>query len=100
MSTEVKIVYADVENKVGDITNAAELLNPKVEPPIPGNTLDVVSKLTELSMKLETLLTNYQRVLLANTEMTTNSVIFMRESDDKVASAMQETLAGPRKVSQ
>ncbi len=100
MSTEVKIVYADVESKVGDMTNAATVLNPKAEPPITGNTLDVVTKLTELSAKLETLLTRYQTVLLANSATTTNSVQFMSESDEKVASVMQSTLPGMKQVTQ
>lgn len=34
MSTEVKIVYADVENQLGEMTGAVNLLNPKAEPPI------------------------------------------------------------------
>ncbi len=96
MSTEVKIVYADVESTIGDMTNAATVLNSKAEPPITGNTLDVVTKLTELSAKLETLLTRYQTVLLANSVTTTNSVKFMSESDEKVASVMQCTVDGPR----
>ncbi|NYF23596.1 YwqI/YxiC family protein [Sporosarcina sp. JAI121] len=100
MTTEVKIVYADVESKTSDMTNATTALNSKAEPPITGNTLDVVTKLTELSTKLETLLTRYQTVLQANIATTTNSVQFMRESDDKVASAMQCTLPGSKKVSQ
>ncbi|MBO0589179.1 YwqI/YxiC family protein [Sporosarcina sp. E16_8] len=100
MSTEVKIIYADVESKIGDMTNATTLLGPKAEPPITGNTLDVVTKLTELSTKLDTLLTSYQKVLLANSVTTTNSVQFMRESDEKVASVMEGTLSGPKMVTQ
>lgn len=100
MSTEVKIVYADVESKIAEMTLATTSLKPTAEPPITGNTLDVVTKLTELSTKLETLLTNYQRVLQANIATTTNSVQFMSESDETVASGMQNTLSGPKKVTQ
>ncbi len=100
MTTEVKIVYADVESKISDMSNATTLLNPKAEPPITGNTLDVVTKLTELSTKLETLLTSYQTVLLANSVTTTNSMKFMSESDEKVASVMQCTLPGTKQVTQ
>ena len=39
MSTEVKIVYADVEERVGEMSSAAESLNPQAEPPITGNML-------------------------------------------------------------
>lgn len=100
MSTEVKIIYADVESKTGDMTSAATSLKPTAEPPITGNTLDVVTKLTELSSMLETLLTKYQTVLQANIATTTKSVQFMRESDENVASVMQSTLPGAKKVIQ
>ncbi|WP_144509668.1 YwqI/YxiC family protein [Bacillus sp. FJAT-22090] len=98
MSTEVKIVYADVETQLGEMTNATEMLNPKAEPPITGNTLDVVTKLTELSTKLEQLLTKYQTVLNTNIQTTTSSVEFMKESDEKISSAMQCTIDGPKQV--
>ena len=45
MSTEVKIVYADVEEQVGEMSSAAESLNTEAEPPITGNMLDVVTNL-------------------------------------------------------
>lgn len=90
MSTEVKIIYADVESATGEMTLAATSLKPTAEPPITGNILDVVTKLTELSINLETILTNYQRVLQANIATTTSSVQFMSESDEKVASGMQQ----------
>ena len=98
MSTEVKIVYADVEMQLGEMTSATESLNPKAEPPITGNTMDVVTKLTELSTKLEQLLTKYQSVLNTNIMTTTSSVEFMNETDQKISTAMDSTIAGPQKV--
>ena len=98
MSTEVKIAYADVEAQLADIKNAAALLNPQAAPPITGNTLDVVTKLTELSARLEQILKRYQTVLLDNCKTTEGSIAFMRESDEKVSSIMQSTLSGPMKV--
>ena len=100
MSTEVKIVYADVENQLTEITNAKDSLNPKSEPPIIGNTLDVVTRLTILSTQLEQLLTKFQTVLSTNVQTTTSSVAFMKESDEKISSAMQCTIPGPKQVSQ
>ena len=100
MSTEVKIIYADVESATGEMTLAATSLKPTAEPPITGNTLDVVTKLTELSTKLETVLTKFQTVLQANITTTTKSVQFMSESDEEVASGMQCTLPGTKKVIQ
>ena len=98
MSTEVKIVYADVENQLAEMTNATEMLNPKAEPPITGNTLDVVTKLTELSTKLEQLLTKYQGVVITNIQTTTSSVEFMKATDEEISSVMQCTIDGPQKV--
>ena len=98
MSTEVKIVYADVEEQVGEMSSAAESLNPQAEPPITGNMLDVVTKLTELFTKKEQLLIRYQTVLKENIVTTENSVEFMRESDEKISSAINSAVPGPRKV--
>lgn len=100
MSVEVKIVYADVESQLTEVTNARESLNPKSEPPITGNTLDVVSRLTTLSTQLEQLLSKFQTVLSTNVQTTTNSVSFMKESDEKISSAMQCTIPGAKQVSQ
>ena len=36
MSNEVKVVYADVEEQLGVMENAASTLKPKAEPPIEG----------------------------------------------------------------
>ena len=98
MSTEVKIVYADVEMQLGEMTSTNESLNPKAEPPITGNTMDVVTKLTELSTKLEQLLTKYQTVLNTNIQTTTSSVEFMKESDKKIATVMEGTVNGPQRL--
>lgn len=100
MSVEVKIVYADVESQLTEITNAKESLNPKSEPAITGNTLDVVSRLTILSTQLEQLLIKYQTVLSTNLQTTASSIVFMKESDEKISSAMQCTIPGTKQVSQ
>ena len=94
MSTEVKIVYADVENQLGEMTGAVDLLNPKAEQPITGNTLDVVTKFNELSVKLEQLLVKYQTISTKNIQTTTTSIDFMEESDQKISAAMQCTING------
>jgi len=94
MSTEVKIVYADVENQLGEMTGAVNLLNPKAEPPITGNTLDVVTKFNELSVKLDQLLVKYQTLTTKNIQTTAASVDFMEESDQKIATAMQCNVNG------
>ncbi|KQL36831.1 YwqI/YxiC family protein [Psychrobacillus sp. FJAT-21963] len=100
MSTEVKIVYAEVEAQLSEMTNAKDSLVPTAEPPITGNTLDVVTKLTELSTKLEQLLTKYQTVLTTNIQTTTSSVEFMNETDQNISTAMQCTIDGPKQVMQ
>ncbi|MGB3101554.1 MAG: YwqI/YxiC family protein [Psychrobacillus psychrotolerans] len=94
MSTEVKIVYADVENQLGEMTGAVNLLNPKAELPISGNTLDVVTKFNELSLKLDQLLVKYQTLSTGNIQTTSASIDFMEESDQKISAAMQCTVNG------
>ena len=82
--TEMKVIYAEVENQLGEIVGAAEGLDPKAVPPISQNQLDVVTKLTTLQTQLETLLTNYKTLLLKNMETTEKSVDFIRTSDEQV----------------
>jgi hypothetical protein len=96
MSNEVKIVYGDVENQLGDMKIAANSLKPSAEAPITGNTLDVVTKLTELSTLLEALLTKYQTVLTTNITTTSNSVAFIQETDENISTAMQCVAPGSK----
>lgn len=100
MSQEVKIVYADVENQLGEMHKATEALDKKAEPPITGNTMDVVTRLTELSIQLEGLLGSYQALLIKNTKATENSVAFMRETDRQLSSAIHGAGAGARRLMQ
>ncbi len=100
MSTEVKMVYAEVETKLNEMQQVTEALNPKAEPPITGNVLDVVTKFTTLAENVENLLTNYQQLLMKNIQSTENSVRFMRESDEQISKAIDTTCSAPTKVSQ
>lgn len=100
MSTEVKIVYAEVETQLKDMQQVTDTLNPKAEPPITGNVMDVVTKFTTLTENVESLLTNYQQLLLKNIQSTENSVRFMRESDESISKAIDTTCSGTTKVSQ
>lgn len=88
MSEEIKIVYADVENQLEQITAANDALNPTKEAPIEGNVLDVVNKLNELSVNLETLLIKYQQLLGENILTTTSSVEFMKETDETISTGI------------
>ncbi|KXH78557.1 YwqI/YxiC family protein [Sporosarcina sp. HYO08] len=99
MSTEIKVIYADVESQLGEMKSAVEALNPKAELPITGNVLDVVTKLTTLSTQLETLLTKYQEVVQQNIQTTENSVQFLRESDEEIGSGIGRAVSGgPRPI--
>ena len=88
MSNEVKVVYADVEEQLGVVKNAAANLKPTAESPIEGNTLDVVTKLNELSLQLEQILTNYQAVLQNNIQTTENSVHYLKEQDQRISTTI------------
>lgn len=98
MSTEVKMVYADVESQLDEMRSATNALDPKAEAPITGNTMDVVTKLTEQLIKLEGLLIRDQKLLLDNNNTTRNSVEFMRKSDEKISSAIESAAPGPRRL--
>lgn len=88
MSNEVKVVYADVEEQLGVMENAASTMKPTAEPPIEGNTLDVVTKLNELSLQLEQILTSYQAVLQNNIQTTENSVQYLKEQDQRISTTI------------
>lgn len=88
MAEEIKMVYADVENQLEQMTAANEAMNPTKESPIEGNVLDVVDKLNELSVNLETLLIKYQQLLGENILTTTSSVEFMQETDETISSGI------------
>ncbi len=96
MSNEVKIVYEDVENQLVEMKTAANSLKPTAEAPITDNTLDVVTKLTELSTLLESLLIKYQTVLTTNITTTTNSIAFIKETDENISTAMQFVAPGSK----
>ncbi len=98
VSNEVKVVYADVEEQLDTIENATTSLNPTAEPSIEGNTLDVVTKLNELALELERILTNYQTVLLNNIDTTRNSVQYMREQDQRISTTISGAATGPRRL--
>lgn len=98
MSGEVKMVYADVEEQLGVIENATTSLNPTAEPAIEGNTLDVVTKLNELALELDRILTSYQTVLLKNIETTRDSVQYMREQDQRISTNINGAATGPRRL--
>lgn len=92
------MVYADVEEQLGVIENATTSLNPTAEPAIEGNTLDVVTKLNELALELDRILTSYQTVLLKNIETTRNSVQYMREQDQRISTNISGAATGPRRL--
>lgn len=98
MSNEVKVVYADVEEQLGLMENANASLNPAAEPTIEGNTLDVVTKLNELALELEQVLTSYQLVLQNNIETTKKSVQYLREQDQRISTNISGAASGPRRL--
>ena len=99
MSEEIKIVYADVENQLEQMTASNEALNPTKEAPIEGNVLDVATKLNELSINLETLLIKYQQLLGENILTTKDSVTFMKETDETISTGINNS-GGHRMMAQ
>ena len=50
--------------------------------------LDVVTKLNELSLQLEQVLTSYQAVLQNNIQTTENSVQYLKEQDQRISTTI------------
>lgn len=86
--TEIKMVYDDIHPVIDDLSGKANALDPSAPEPISGNTLDVADKLNELMTHLEQMLIRYKTVLQANIETTKNSVEFLEETDNQVATAI------------
>lgn len=88
MTTEIKMIYAEAEEQLGVMETEANALNPKAEPEITGNVLEVATKLNSVAKELETLLTTYQTLLLNNVQASKNSVQYMKEQDEKISAAI------------
>lgn len=91
MSSEIKVVYEEVESAVNQIKTACQSLTPKGLSPIPGNTLDTVEELTLISQKLEQLLTLYQTVLNGNVQATSKSIEHMKTADKKISDTINRS---------
>lgn len=88
MTTEIKMIYVEAEEQLGVMETEANGLNPKAEPEITGNVLEVATKLNSVAKELETLLTTYQTLLLDNVQASKNSVQYMKEQDEKISAAI------------
>ncbi|KGR83942.1 DUF5344 family protein [Lysinibacillus odysseyi] len=88
MTTEIKMIYAEAEEQLGVMETEANALNPKAEPEITGNVLEVATKLNSVAKELENLLTTYQTLLLNNVQTSKNSVQYMKEQDEKISAAI------------
>ena len=92
MTNEIKMIYAQVEEQLGVMEKEANTLNPKAEPEIIGNVLDVSTKLNRVARELEYLLTAYQALLLNNIQASKKSVQYMKEQDEKISTAINGAL--------
>lgn len=88
MTTEIKMIYAEAEEQLGVMETEANALNPKADPDITGNVLEVATKLNSVAKELENLLTTYQTLLLNNVQTSKNSVQYMKEQDEKISAAI------------
>ena len=88
MTNEIKMIYAQAEEQLGVMETEANTLNPKAEPEIIGNVLDVATKLNSVAKQLEYLLTAYQALLLNNIQASKKSVQYMKEQDEKISAAI------------
>lgn len=92
MSNEIKMIYAEAEEKLSVIETEANALNPMAEESFMGNALELANKLNSLGEELENLLTTYQTLLLNNVHTSKNSVQYMKEQDEKTSAAINAAL--------
>lgn len=86
--SEIKMVYGEIEAQLRVMKQACDNLKPQAANPITGNRLDVAEKLTDIGIKLESLLVKYQSVLSENIKSTEGSVDFMRNTDHQLSGTM------------
>ncbi|MBS2967609.1 YwqI/YxiC family protein [Metabacillus sp. KIGAM252] len=91
MSSEIKIVYGEAEQGLQSISIAAKAFKPSAEDPISGNTLDVVTELTDLSSRLEKLLVTYHSILIQNVETTRQCIAYMKNADDTASTTIRRS---------
>ncbi len=94
--TEIKISYSEVESQLDEITAANGSLDPSKPEPISGNKLNVVDKLTSLSVELEEVLLHYQEILTSNNQTSKKSVQSMKETDEMISNVIDSSIKGPR----
>ncbi|MEC2071037.1 YwqI/YxiC family protein [Alkalihalophilus marmarensis] len=85
--SEIKIIYADVEQELAKLQTAVQALDPSMPSSVgENNVLDVVDRLNQLNQQLNQMVEAYQALLLKNEEDTRQSIETMKQADQNVSS--------------
>ncbi|ADC49948.1 hypothetical protein BpOF4_09465 [Alkalihalophilus pseudofirmus OF4] len=85
--SEIKIIYADVEQELAKLQTAVQALDPSMPSSVgENNVLDVVDRLNQLNQQMNQMVEAYQALLLKNEEDTRQSIETMKQADQNVSS--------------
>lgn len=90
MSTEIKVIEADVENVLNDLKNSIHSMETSFSTTIQGKCkLEMVDKCNQLNDAFTNVLEMYQTLLLNSEEKTRKSVDVLKETEENIATEIQ-----------
>lgn len=90
MSKEIKLVDAPVGKALAELKSSIQAFEASFSKGGKGNnSLDVVNKLHEIKQTFEEISTNYQALLLNNSEATKQATENLKETETSVATSIQ-----------
>ncbi|KMJ56590.1 hypothetical protein AB685_21110 [Bacillus sp. LL01] len=85
--SEIKILYADVEQGLAKLQNTIQALDPSMPTAVgANNVLDVVDRMNQLNQQMNQMVEAYQALLLKNEQDTRQALETMKEADQQVSS--------------
>ncbi|MDV2686597.1 YwqI/YxiC family protein [Alkalihalophilus lindianensis] len=85
--SEIKILYADVEQELAKLQNSIQALDPSMPTAVgANNVLEVVDRMNQLNQQMNQMVEAYQALLLKNEQDTLQALETMKEADQQVSS--------------
>ncbi|MBL5783054.1 hypothetical protein B5V88_12720 [Heyndrickxia sporothermodurans] len=90
MSTEIKVQYTEIAQKLANLQSKAKSLKTSFPTDIGGkNHMDVISRLNEIGADVQKILHSYQSFLLKSENATKEAIKSMKELDERVSGQFQ-----------
>lgn len=87
MVNEIKVVHGEIEQSLAKVKSSTESLRSDLPKNIgKENSLEVVTKLTELNQMMEQMIDHYKQLLIRNEELTRQAVQDMAQADRDLSS--------------